>query len=192
MLRRLVLVAMLVCHAAADLGDFDLGATIKGLPGAVKSNFRQFKIGTKQMWVNGKAAGVVKKRVQAGGAPVSFAEQQLLRKSSEDTTKLIQAGVVWLVAPELIPAMLYFYPRALPSTFESEKGAAKRHATLCRVRATATLQLLAQLDEDSAGNGKKAKRATAQKALALQMLKSRSACPPRMPVPLGACVAAPA
>ena len=74
------------------MGDFDLGATIKGLPGAVRSNFRQFKVGTKQMWANGKAAGVVKSRVKAGGAPVTYAELQLLRKSGEDTTKLVQAG----------------------------------------------------------------------------------------------------
>jgi len=159
--------------AAADLADFDLGATIKGLPGAMRSNFRQFKVGTRQMWLNGKAAGVVNKRVKAGGAPVSYNELQLLRKSGEDTTKLVQAGIVWLVAPELIPAMLYFYPRALPSTFESERGAERRHATLCRARATATLQLLAKLEDDAAGNGRKAKRAAAQRLLAMQMLTSR-------------------
>eukprot|EP00966_Prymnesium_polylepis_P136695 3158525-Prymnesium_polylepis.1 len=73
--------------------------------------------------------------------------------------------------------MLYFYPRALPSTFESERGAERRHATLCRARATATLQLLAKLEDDAAGNGRKAKRAAAQRLLAMQMLTSRGAPP---------------
>ena len=131
------------------------------------------RVGTKQMWVNSKAAGSVKKRVTACGIPLNYAELQLLRKSGEDTTKLLQAGVMWLVAPELIPAMLYFYPRALPSTFESTEGCAKRHATLCRLRASATLQLLAKLDEDSVARGKKGVRAKAQRQLAIQAGLSR-------------------
>ncbi|KAL1529901.1 hypothetical protein AB1Y20_000829 [Prymnesium parvum] len=168
---RLLLFLPLAC---AELADFDLGATIKGIPGAVRSNFRQFRVGTKQMWTNGKAAGAVKKRLKAGGDPLSYSEFHLLRKSSEDTGKLIQAGVLWIVAPELIPVMLYFFPRALPSTFESDQGAQKRYATLCRARATATLSLLTKLEEDSVGEGRKAKRTAAQRLLAIQMLKTKS------------------
>jgi len=173
---------LLLPLVAADVGDFDLGATIKGLPGTVKNSLRQFKVGTGAMWVNSKEAGKVKKRVKAGGPLPSYGEQLLLRKSDEDTTKLIQAGVMWLAAPELIPAMLYFYPRALPSTFESSEGCMKRHATLCRLRASATLQLLAKLEEDSVARGKKGVRSRAQRQLAVKMLRSRSISSAMQPV----------
>ena len=170
---RLLLLVLPFAVAMDAIGDFNLGDTIKGLPGQMRGSLRQFRVGTKQMWVNSKAAGSVKKRVTACGIPLNYAELQLLRKSGEDTTKLLQAGVMWLVAPELIPAMLYFYPRALPSTFESTEGCAKRHATLCRLRASATLQLLAKLDEDSVARGKKGVRAKAQRQLAIQAGLSR-------------------
>jgi len=178
-----ILCMVLACVSLVSADPIDLGATIRGLPSAVRNNLRQFRIGTRQMWVNGKEAGLIKTRLKVtSGATVTYSELQLLRKSSEDTSKLMRAGLVWLVAPELIPAMLYFYPRALPSTFESERGATRRHATLCRTRATATLQFLAKLDEDSAGSGRKAKRAVAQRLLAVQMVQAHRARSALVPV----------
>ena len=123
--------------------DFNLGDTIKGLPGMIKSNWRQFKMGTGAMWKNSKASSALRKRVRAeGGDILGYPELQLLRKSSEDTSKLVQVGFVWIFLPEMFPALLYFYPRALPSTFESDEGRAKRHASIARMRTTACLELL--------------------------------------------------
>ena len=128
-------------------GEFNIGDTIKGLPTTIKNSFRQFKAGMGQMWRNGKEASAIRKRVAALQPPatnpadaLSFTELVLLRKAGEDTLKLVQAGAVWLFIPELFPALLYFYPRALPSTFESEAGKAKRHGTLARMRTRSAVE----------------------------------------------------
>ena len=133
--------------AFVDAGEFNLGDTIKGLPTTIKNSFRQFKAGTGQMWRNGKEASAIRKRVatlqppaKSAGDALSFSELVLLRKAGEDTLKLVQAGAVWLFIPELFPALLYFYPRALPSTFESEAGRTKRHGTLARMRTRSAVE----------------------------------------------------
>lgn len=159
-----------------DMSDFNLKETVKGLPGMIQSNFRQFKKGTSLMWQNGKAAKVVRNRVRAEGGSLAYSELQLLRKSGEDTTKLVQAGFVWLFIPELFPALLYFYPNALPSTFESEEGRAKRHASLARMRTRACLELLGTLEEQAATRttGKKGEAAANAIATAELTLRARS------------------
>ena len=173
-LARLVAALLLVSPAAAGLEDFNLGDAIRGAPGAIKNSFGTFKRGTGAMWRNSKEAGLIKKRVSRTGCPPSYEEAQLIRRSGEDTSKLVQAGITWLVAPELIPAMLYFFPRALPSTFESEQGREKRHASMCRMRASATLELLMKLEETAAGTNKKALRAQPQAECATLVLRAKS------------------
>ena len=139
----LLVMGVRTTSAFADaIADFDLKSSIQGIPNMVKGNLKRLRTGCGQMWDNGKAAGIVKKRVASGGASLSFAELQLLRRSGEDTSKLMRAGFLWLFAPELVPVMLYFYPRALPSTFESEEGRERRRGTLARMRTTAALELL--------------------------------------------------
>ena len=157
------------------MADFDLKATVRGFPGMVRDNLRVFRTGTRQMWLNGKAAGVVRKRVAAGGDPLNYAELQLLRRSGEDTAKLLRAGALWIFAPELFPVLLYFYPRALPSTFESESGRERRRGTLARMRTTAALELLATLEEQKAtGTGRKAAAAIQHCASAEQLLRANT------------------
>jgi len=157
------------------VADFDLKATVRGFPGMVRDNLRVFRTGTRQMWLNGKAAGVVRKRVAAGGDPLNYAELQLLRRSGEDTAKLLRAGALWIFAPELFPVLLYFYPRALPSTFESESGRERRRGTLARMRTTAALELLATLEEQKAtGTGRKAAAAIQHCASAEQLLRANT------------------
>ena len=132
------------------MDDFNLGTMVKGFPGMVKKNWQQFTAGSGKMWQNGKAAGVVKKRIKtAGFSTIEYSELQLIRRSGEDTGKLVQAAFVWLFVPELFPALLYFYPKALPSTYESEAGRDKRFASLARMR-TPRLELLGTLEEQAA------------------------------------------
>ena len=123
----------------------DLKASMSNMPAMIRDNVKRFQVGTKQMWLNGKAAGVVRRRVERGGEALSYAELQLLRRSGEDTFKLLRAGAMWLVAPELFPVLLYFYPRALPSTFETETDRERRRGTLARMRTAAALELLSTL-----------------------------------------------
>ncbi len=87
---------------AAFLEDFNLGESIKGIPGAVKRSLGTFRSGTGQMWSNGKIAGTIKKRVRREGYLANYGDIQLMRNSREDTSKLLQAGFLWLAAPELL------------------------------------------------------------------------------------------
>lgn len=166
------------CGATGD--GFNVGEAIRGIPGMVKSNFAQFKTGCGQMWQNSKEAGRIRKSVREDGATLSYAQLQLLRNSGTDTTKLLQAGFVWLFCPELFPALLYFNPKAIPSTFESEKGATKRRDSLARMRTKAALELLTQLEEQAAsgpgifGGNKKALVAAAGCEAAERMLRERT------------------
>ena len=132
--------------AFLDLDEFDPVAAVKGIPGTVRDNLRIFRAGTGAMWRNRKAASVVRKRVKQGGAAASYSELLLLRKSGDDAQKLLQAGVVYLAVPELLPAMLYFFPRSLPSTFETDQRRARRYETIGRLRSKAVLQLLTSLE----------------------------------------------
>lgn len=141
----------------------------------LRSNLRTFRQGMGLMWRNGKTASAIRKRARSDGAGLTYAELQLLRRSGEDTQKLVQAGFVWLVVPELFPALLYFYPRALPSTFETAKGRDKRHATLTRMRTSACLELLSTLEEQGATRtGRKAVAAANAVAIAEGTLRARS------------------
>lgn len=168
---------LVVVHA-----EFDLVQSVKNLPNAVRKNMCQFRDGTGQMWSNHKLATAVKKRVRQGGDPLSYHELQLLQKSSEDTGKLFQAAALWIVAPELIPALLYFFPRALPSTFETTSAAKKRQESCFRARAIVTLKFLVKLEETSASKGNKGRRATAQRTLAMRMLRAQSVTDAVLPV----------
>ena len=175
---KLVVLAACVAHTHAfGDGDFNPGQFVRGIPGMVKSNWQQFRSGTSLMWQNGKAASAVKKRVRLNGDALAYSELQLLRKNGEDTGKLMQAGFVWIFVPELFPALLYFYPRALPSTFESEAGRTKRHATLTRLRTVACLELLGTLEEQAATRttGRKGKAAANAVETAERTLRAGSA-----------------
>lgn len=134
----------------AELYAFDAVGFAKGIPGMVKGQLRTFRTGVSGMWRNYKEAGAIRKRVKQTGVPATYPELVLLRKSGEDQGKFLQAGVLWLAAPELLPALLYFFPRSIPSTFEGEAGRAKRYATMSRLRAKALLEILTFI-EDQAG-----------------------------------------
>ena len=172
----LLLAACCATGAFTDaLQDFDLKSTVSGIPGMIKSNIQRFNLGTRQMVRNGKAANVVRRRVDAGGEAINYAEVQLLRRSGEDTAKLLRAGMLWLFAPELFPVLLYFYPRALPSTFETEAGRERRRGTLARMRTTSALELLATLEEQRAtASGRKALLASDHCEKAEQLLRAGS------------------
>jgi hypothetical protein len=176
-LRALLLVAAAVpSHGfVGGDGDFNLGTAVRGIPGAIKSNLKRFRSGCGEMWVNSKRAKVVRQAVLQDGRELTYADLQLLRRSGEDFSKLVQAGFLWLFAPELVPAMLYFYPRAMPSTFETDQGREKRRGTLARMRTTAALELLATLEEQSATQqGKKALIASANCERAEQLLRQKT------------------
>lgn len=183
-MRLAVLASLFAASSAAAFvgdGDFNIGDSIRGLPKTIRSSLSQFKQGSGKMWQNGKAASAVRKRIaQQQPQPadsadaVSYAELLLLRKAGEDTQKLIQAGAIWIFVPELFPALLYFFPRALPSTFESDAGKAKRHGTLARGRTRSAIDLLATLEEQAAGTGKKALSAAAQSEVADAFLRAKA------------------
>lgn len=186
-LRIITLFSMVIAsEGAAQMpgmdGDFNVGTAIKSLPKTIKTSLSQFKQGTGQMWRNSKEASAIRKRVAqlspvpAGPADaLTYGELVLLRKAGEDTMKLLQAGAVWLFVPELFPAMLYFYPRALPSTFESEQGREKRHGTLARMRTRSAFELLATLEEQAAGKGSKAIAAASMAVTAESLLRAKDA-----------------
>jgi hypothetical protein len=150
--------------------DFNLGEAVRGIPTMVKNGFNQFKAGSGQMWQNGKAAKVVRQRIKEQGGSLSYDEYMLLRRSTDDTGKLVQAGFVWLFAPDLFPFFLYSYPNALPSTFESEQGRDKRYGTMTRARTRAALDFLATMEEQAAGKGRKAIEFTEDVAIAEKLL----------------------
>lgn len=172
---RTLLLVGLAAQAAAQFDDFDLGKTVRGFPAACKTNFARFRTGTGQMWVNHKAANVVKRSVKKEGHLLSYGELQLIRHAGEDASKLLQASVLWLFAPELLPALLYFNPKALPSTFETEKGREKRHASMVRMRGATVVELLGRLEDNAAGTGKKALASAGYCADAEVMLRARGA-----------------
>lgn len=172
----LVLTPFTAAAFTDGLADFSLKDTVRNMPGMLKDNVRRFRVGCGEMWVNGKAAGVVRQRVQSGGSALNYEELQLLRRSGEDTAKLLKAGALWLFAPELFPVLLYFYPRALPSTFETEAGRERRRGTLARMRTTSALELLATIEEQRASaTGRKALAAVEHCATAEQVLRASSA-----------------
>ena len=141
--------ALFVSAIAAVQAEFNPVQTVMGIPSAVRGGLTRFREGTGDMWANGKAAGSIRKRIQKGGEPASYPELVLLRKSGEDLGKLVQAGVMCVVAPEYIPFALVFYPNALPSTFERPKGRERRLATLGRLRTKAVLDLVIKLEEQA-------------------------------------------
>ena len=106
---RTLLLVGLAAQAAAQFDDFDLGKAVRGFPAACKTNFARFRTGTGQMWVNHKAANVVKRSVKKEGHLLSYGELQLIRHAGEDASKLLQASVLWLFAPELLPALMQNY-----------------------------------------------------------------------------------
>ena len=162
--------------AALEVFGTDVGEAIRGAPGYVRKSLRQFRTGISGMWTNSKASGEVKKRLrQKGGAPATYSELVLLRKAGEDTGKLLQVGFLWLAAPEFVPALLYFSPRALPSTFESAEGRLKRYGTMGRLRVQAALDLFTKLEQEAAtARGKKAVRAAEHAGVAAELLRAKS------------------
>jgi len=127
-----LLVLALARHAQGaaaflDMDEFNAVEAIKSVPGLMKGNFRIFKTGTGAMWRNRKAAAAVRVRHKQQGEEPTYPELLLLRKSADDTQKLVQAGFIYLAVPELLPAMLYFFPRAIPSTFETDARRARRY-----------------------------------------------------------------
>lgn len=191
MLRVVPLLLLSCLTEAAFLDEFDPAAAVKGLPGAMRDNFRIFRVGIGAMWNNRQAAGAVRKRLAQGCEPVAYPDLLLMRKSADDSQKLLQAGLIYLVMPEVLPAMLYFFPSSLPSTFETDKGRAKRHDTLVRLRAKAVLQLACQIEEDAATKtGKKGLLSAALCSKAEAVLKGASAA--RAVAPLAAYLPPPA
>jgi len=166
-----------VADAHAQLYAFDAVGAVKGLPGTVRTSLRQFRTGVSGMWRNYGEARRVRKRAKASGEPFTYPELVLLKTSGEDTSKFLQVGVMWMAAPELVPAVLYFFPRSVPSTFESEQGRRKRYNALSRNRAKALVKLLTKLEEQAAKQGGrpvKQSEAALQEAIATQALRGRA------------------
>lgn len=161
--------------AAAFLEDFNVGDAIKGVPGMMRNNFHTLTTGTQALWRNRKVAAVLRKKHKSEGAMPTYPELLLLRKSADDTQKLIQAGMVYLILPEALPAMLYFFPNCLPSTFESETRRGKRYDTLLRLRTKAVLDLAVLIDSDAAAKtGKTGRLAVERAAEAERVLRASS------------------
>lgn len=175
-MRKVALAFAVLCASSVHgfTEDFNPKAFVASVPGMVRSNLRIFRQGVGQMWENGKSAKAVRLSTRKDGHALTYAELQLLRRAGEDTRKLVQAGALWLFAPELFPVLLYFYPRALPSTFETDKGREKRLGTLARMRTTSALEFLATLENQAAGEGRKALMASTQCETAEQLLRARS------------------
>ena len=142
---RWMMMALLAPTVAAQM-DFNAGEFVKGLPGMIKSNLRTFRTGTSTMYKNWGAARQIQQAALKGGTELSYSDLVLIRRTGEDTNKFLMSGFIWMAAPELFPAMLYFNPRSIPSTFESEAGRAKRYDSMARKRTRAALDLLSTLE----------------------------------------------
>uniref|UniRef100_A0A7S0IMW7 Letm1 RBD domain-containing protein n=1 Tax=Calcidiscus leptoporus TaxID=127549 RepID=A0A7S0IMW7_9EUKA len=147
---------------------------IKSMPSQMGSALRKFQTGMGGIRRNWQEADAINKRVKRGGAPASYQEVTLLRKKSEDNMKLLQAGFVYLAAPELATAVLYFSPKMLPSTFEGEEGRLNRWRQLSRLRSTAVVQLLWALDDEAVRKGRRGLRGAERVERARQLLLARS------------------
>jgi len=139
----------------------------------MKNSLRTFRTGTSAMWVNNKQARVIKRRLKATGDLTSYPEVVLMRKSSQDTSKLLQAGFVWLAAPELLAVSLYFFPRMIPSTFESAEGREKRYRQIAQLRAKATLGFLKEVDNQAVRKGKPGRVGMARRERAELLLRAK-------------------
>lgn len=169
----------LVAYNAAEIK-----AGIASVPGMMKGGLSRFRTGISGMWSNYGEAGRIRKRVKKTGEPATYREVVLMRRSGEDASKFLQVAVLFLFAPELIPASLYFFPRIVPSTFETADGRVKRFQSMGRQRNKALLSMLAYIEEEGANNytplaflkSPAAKQAEAdqQTELATQMLKGGS------------------
>ena len=137
----------LYAWSAAEIGD-----GVRSVPGMVRGGLSRFRTGVTGMWRNGGEARRVRQRVKSGGAPATYSEVVLMRKSGEDTGKFFQMAFLFLFTPELLPLSVYLFPRILPSTFESEEGVAKRYQSMGRQRNKAILSLLAYVEEEGAKN----------------------------------------
>ena len=147
---------------------------VRNIPSMLKSNLKTFRVGTSTMWKNWGAAKEVQRAVLADSSRLSYSDLILIRKSKEDTNKFLFSGFIWMAAPELFPAMLYFNPRSIPSTFEGENGRQKRLNSMVRMRTKSALDLLSTLEEQAAGTGKKAAAATAHCEIAERLLRAKS------------------
>lgn len=130
----------------------EIKAGIQSVPGMVKGGLSRFRTGVSGMWRNYGEAGRIRKRVKKTGVPATYSEVVLMRRSGEDASKFLQVAVLFLFAPELIPASLYFFPRIVPSTFETDDGRVKRFQSMGRQRNKALLSMLAYIEEEGAKN----------------------------------------
>ena len=168
-------------YGALEVGGYAIkpAGYIKSVPGMVRSSLRQFRTGISGMWNNFGEVRRIQKRVKQTGVPASYPELLLIRKSGEDTTKFLQTGTVWFVAPELFCAALYFFPRLVPSTFETDAGRAKRYRAMSRLRTKSVVKLITHVEDQwvqSDGWARAAKKAEAQlhASLARQVLTGGS------------------
>ncbi|EJD52705.1 hypothetical protein AURDEDRAFT_142579 [Auricularia subglabra TFB-10046 SS5] len=78
----------------------------------VKFYFR----GAKLIVMNANTARALKKRVCAGGPPLTRAEWQLTRTSIDDIKRLVPFVLVLLLLEEALPLLVIYVPSLLPST----------------------------------------------------------------------------
>ena len=123
-----------------------------------------------------EGVGRVKKRLRHHrGAPATCSSVAAAGEQGEHGQARLQVGFLWLAAPEFVPALLYFSPRALPSTFESAEGRLKRYGTMGRLRVQAALDLFTKLEQEAAtARGKKAVRAAEHAGVAAELLRAKS------------------
>jgi len=152
---------------------------LKGVPGMARRGLRTFRTGVGGMWDNYGEVRRIKKCVRQTGVPASYPELVLIRKTGEDTSKFFLSGFVWLAIPELFPVLLYACPRAIPSTFETDTGRAKRYRLMSQKRTKSVVRLLTHVEDkmvESEGWQREKKKAEAQlhASLARQVLTAGS------------------
>jgi len=146
---------------------------IRDIPQTTGAAFKKFRMGMGGIRNNWRAAGTIRKRVKQGGALTTLQEVTLLRKQGEDSMKLLQAGFVYLTVPEMATLMLCINPKMLPSTFEGDEGRLNRWRQLQRMRTSAVMQLLWDLEEETVKKGKRGMRGAERVQIAEGMLRSR-------------------
>ncbi|ORX88707.1 LETM1-domain-containing protein [Basidiobolus meristosporus CBS 931.73] len=107
----------------------------------MKELARFYKNGLKQVWVNNEKTKLLKIR-QSQGYQLTRKEFQLVSKAPRDFRKLIPFGMLALVLPEVIPLIIGFAPRFVPSTCVTASQLEKQRNKVNEKRAVITRNVL--------------------------------------------------
>ena len=134
-------------YGALEVNGYSVkpGEFLKGVPGQVRQTLRRFRVGVGGMWNNYGEVRRIKKVLRQTGESATYPQLLLFRKTSEDTTKFLQAAAIYIAVPELFPLAVICFPRLMPSTFETDASRAKRYRAMSIGRTKAVTKVRARV-----------------------------------------------